>query len=160
MEVNGNIEMLWISQIQRNIVVYRKRAWQRQNFSRKTERSTKGALFKMKTKWFQRALRMSKRARVEKKLAPTCVAVWIRAAFQNGNESHWARCISNSHSSTYRRVEHGWRGVHSCAVYGGLLPLASWRFNSRLEHLVITDSSFSFLPLSSVLVSSLALNGF
>lgn len=36
--------------------------------------------------------------------------------------SRWARCISNSRSSTYRRVEQGWRGVHSCAVYGGLLP--------------------------------------
>lgn len=87
----------------------------------------------------------------KKKLVPTCVAVWIRAAFQNGNESRWARCISNSRSSTYRRVEQGWRGVHSCAVYGGLLPLAPWRFNSRLEHLVITDPSF-------LLVSSLKFN--
>ena len=120
-------------------------------------RTTKGALFKTKTKWFQRALRMSKRTRVEKKLVPTCVAVWIRV-FQNGNESRWARCISNSRSSTYRRVEQDWRGVHSCAVYGSLLPLAPWRFNSRLEHLVITDSSFSFLPSSSLLVSSFAVN--
>lgn len=63
-------------------------------------------------------------------------------------------------SSTYRRVEQSWRGVHSCAVHGGLLPLALWRFNSRLEHLVITDSSFSFLPLSLISVSMLLLSIF
>lgn len=41
------------------------------------------------------------------------------------------------------RVGGGFTAAQSTGV---CYPLAPWRFNSRLEHLVITDSSFLLLP--------------
>lgn len=89
--------------------------------------------------------------RLEKKLVPTCMLEWMWAALQNGNGSRWVRYVRSEFTGVRHVVaepRRSWRGVHSCAVYGGLAFSPTRRLlqppSEHRRHLVITDSFFSF----------------
>ena len=141
----------------------RKLGRQRQNFSGKTERRTKGALFKTKTKWFRRALRMSKRARVGKKKKREEKKNWCPRAwpYEYGRLSKMATSPAGLDASRIHVVR---RIVESSRVGGGFtaaqstgvcypsprgVPTPGW--NTSLSPI---RRFFSFLPLSLIPLSS------
>lgn len=87
----------------------------------------------------------------KKKLMPTCMPGWMQAALKNGNEfpagldmCAWNSLVFDMSSSKSWLC---WWGVHSCAVYRGLVFSPTRRLLQpplkHRRHLVIIDSFFS-----------------